>query len=98
MKVLLPRSLFPWFWGRICPIETPEGESCGLVRNMATFSLFSHDIDQKYIIVFLESLGLKKFERQSELYLLFKNYFFVILNDVIIGFHDNVYWLIYCIK
>ena len=34
-KVSGPRSLQPSQWGMMCPADTPEGESCGLVKNLA---------------------------------------------------------------
>ena len=30
-----PRSLQPSQWGMLCPSDTPEGEACGLVKNLA---------------------------------------------------------------
>jgi hypothetical protein len=30
-----PRALHPSQWGMVCPADTPEGESCGLVKNLA---------------------------------------------------------------
>ena len=34
-KVSGPRALHPSQWGMLCPADTPEGESCGLVKNLA---------------------------------------------------------------
>ncbi|KDD71307.1 hypothetical protein H632_c5334p0, partial [Helicosporidium sp. ATCC 50920] len=34
-KVSGPRALQPSQWGMVCPADTPEGESCGLVKNLA---------------------------------------------------------------
>lgn len=34
-KLVLPRKLHPTQWGVICPSETPEGASIGLVKNLA---------------------------------------------------------------
>ena len=34
-KAPKPRQLHYTCWGIICPVETPEGASCGLVRNLA---------------------------------------------------------------
>ncbi|XP_028173888.1 DNA-directed RNA polymerase III subunit RPC2 [Ostrinia nubilalis] len=34
-KVSGPRSLQPSQWGMLCPSDTPEGEGCGLVKNLA---------------------------------------------------------------
>ena len=35
-KVSGPRSLQSSQWGMLCPSDTPEGESCGLVKNCST--------------------------------------------------------------
>lgn len=34
-KVSGPRSLQPSQWGMICPSDTPEGEGCGLIKNIS---------------------------------------------------------------
>ena len=44
-KLIPPRKLHPTSWGYICPAETPEGHSVGIVKNMAstaTVTLNSH--------------------------------------------------------
>ena len=33
-KVSGPRSLQASQWGMLCPADTPEGEACGLVKNL----------------------------------------------------------------
>eukprot|EP00756_Hemistasia_phaeocysticola_P064166 Hpha_TRINITY_DN7574_c0_g1::TRINITY_DN7574_c0_g1_i1::g.19131::m.19131/K03021/RPC2, POLR3B; DNA-directed RNA polymerase III subunit RPC2 len=35
LKLAGPRSLHPSHWGMLCPSDTPEGESCGLVKNLS---------------------------------------------------------------
>jgi DNA-directed RNA polymerase III subunit RPC2 len=35
LQVSGPRALQPSQWGMLCPADTPEGESCGLVKNLA---------------------------------------------------------------
>lgn len=35
LQVSGPRALHPSQWGMLCPADTPEGESCGLVKNLA---------------------------------------------------------------
>lgn len=37
-KLVQPRKLHPTQWGVICPSETPEGASVGLVKNLATMA------------------------------------------------------------
>lgn len=34
-KMAKPRQLHNTHWGMVCPAETPEGQSCGLVKNLA---------------------------------------------------------------
>ena len=34
-KVSKPRNLHPSHYGFLCPVETPEGPSCGLIKNVA---------------------------------------------------------------
>lgn len=50
------RDLHPTQWGRICPNETPEGQNCGLVKNLAIGALISEDEDEskveKYLLDF----------------------------------------------
>jgi len=35
------RDLHPTHWGKLCPNETPEGQSCGLQKNLAIGCLIS---------------------------------------------------------
>ena len=39
-KVSGPRALQPSQWGMLCPADTPEGESCGLVKNLGEIGEF----------------------------------------------------------
>lgn len=48
-----PRYLHNTHWGVICPSETPEGQSCGLVKNMALMAVISVGKDSKKIEEFL---------------------------------------------
>ena len=38
-----PRSLQPSQWGMMCPADTPEGEACGLVKNLALLAHVTDD-------------------------------------------------------
>ena len=40
-KLAKPRQLHNTHWGMICPAETPEGQSCGLVKNLALMAVVS---------------------------------------------------------
>ena len=45
-KVSGPRSLQPSQWGMMCPADTPEGEACGLVKNLALLAHVTTDDEQ----------------------------------------------------
>ena len=44
-KVSGPRSLQGSQWGMVCPSDTPEGESCGLVKNFSLLTEVTTDCD-----------------------------------------------------
>ena len=44
-----PRSLQASQWGLICPADTPEGESCGLIKNLALMTHVTTDVDENSI-------------------------------------------------
>ena len=48
-KISGPRSLQPSHWGILCPADTPEGESCGLVKNLALTTHITTEGDEKQI-------------------------------------------------
>ena len=45
-KVSGPRALQPSQWGMLCPSDTPEGESCGLVKNLALMTHVTTDDEE----------------------------------------------------
>jgi DNA-directed RNA polymerase beta subunit len=42
-----PRALHPSQWGMVCPADTPEGESCGLVKNLALMTHVTTDTEEE---------------------------------------------------
>ena len=52
-KIAKPRQLHNTHWGIICPSETPEGQSCGLVKNLSLMSYISVDGSSQKIAEFL---------------------------------------------
>lgn len=48
-KVSGPRSLQPSQWGMLCPSDTPEGEACGLVKNLALMTHITTESPEKPI-------------------------------------------------
>ncbi|EON61783.1 DNA-directed RNA polymerase III subunit RPC2 [Coniosporium apollinis CBS 100218] len=45
-KVSGPRALQPSQFGMLCPADTPEGEACGLVKNLALMTHITTDDDE----------------------------------------------------
>ncbi|NIA04027.1 MAG: DNA-directed RNA polymerase subunit B'' [Nitrospiraceae bacterium] len=54
------RALHSTHYGRLCPVETPEGSSIGLKKNLAMFAKISGDNDDKEVMKALEDAGLKE--------------------------------------
>lgn len=48
-KLTGPRQLHNSQWGKICPSETPEGQACGLVKNMALMAYVSQQTNSVYV-------------------------------------------------
>jgi DNA-directed RNA polymerase II subunit RPB2 len=54
-KLTNPRHLHNSHWGKCCPAETPEGQSCGLVKNMALSAKISNYTESEIIKNILEN-------------------------------------------
>lgn len=61
-KVSGPRSLHTSSWGMLCPADTPEGESCGLVKNLALLAEITTDSDASVIERMLVRYGVRSVE------------------------------------
>jgi len=59
-KVSGPRSLQPSQWGMLCPSDTPEGEACGLVKNLALLTHVTTDEEERPIRRALALLGVEE--------------------------------------
>ena len=57
-KLIPPRKLHNSQWGFICPSETPEGHSVGVVKNMATTTSVSISSDPILVREFIKESGL----------------------------------------
>jgi len=55
------RELHPTHYGRLCPVETPEGHSIGLRKNLALMATTTFEtIDEKRLLDDLEKIGLRR--------------------------------------
>jgi DNA-directed RNA polymerase II subunit RPB2 len=64
-KIAKPRQLHNTHWGMVCPAETPEGQACGLVKNLALMSAISVGTLSAPVIEFLEEWGLESLEENA---------------------------------
>ncbi|KAI5148248.1 DNA-directed RNA polymerase II subunit RPB2 [Enteropsectra breve] len=61
-KLAKPRQLHSSHWGMICPAETPEGHSCGLVKNLSLMAYISVGKPSAPIVEILEECGVERLE------------------------------------
>ncbi|KAI3899100.1 hypothetical protein MKW92_021737 [Papaver armeniacum] len=86
-KVSGPRALQPSQWGMLCPCDTPEGEACALVKNLALMTHVTTDQEEGPIISLCHSLGVESLEQLSAEEIHAPNSFLVIFNGIILGKH-----------
>jgi len=58
-KAAKPRQLHCTHWGYMCPAEVPEGQACGLVKNIALMCYISVGSPQSTILELLEEWGIE---------------------------------------
>lgn len=89
-KISGPRSLHTSSWGMLCPADTPEGESCGLVKNLAILAEITTDVPPGDVEQLLFQLGARDFRTCSGLDFYAKNSYLIFLNGTIVGIcHNN---------
>ncbi|KAG2301822.1 hypothetical protein Bca52824_030473 [Brassica carinata] len=86
-KVSGPRSLQPSQWGMLCPCDTPEGESCGLVKNLALMTHVTTDQEEGPLVAMCYKLGVTDLEVLSAEELHTPDSYLVIMNGLILGKH-----------
>ncbi|EUD64425.1 DNA-directed RNA polymerase III subunit RPC2 [Plasmodium inui San Antonio 1] len=89
-KVSGPRALQPSQWGVLCPCDTPEGESCGLVKNLALMTHVTNDNENnEHLIEILYTLGVEDSDSLTGEELYKEGIFFVIFNGILLGVHKK---------
>ncbi|CAH2046368.1 unnamed protein product, partial [Thlaspi arvense] len=86
-KVSGPRSLQPSQWGMLCPCDTPEGEACGLVKNLALMTHVTTDEEEGPLFAMCYKLGVTDLAVLSAEELHTPDSFLVIFNGIILGKH-----------
>ena len=96
-KQVEPRQLHNTQFGYICPAETPEGQSVGLVKNKSLSCLVSigSSLNEhlKHILYELNVIDIENIVHNDFLY-----YNKVFLNGDLIGIHKDLNYLIYKLK
>lgn len=88
-KIAGPRSLQPSQWGILCPSDTPEGESCGLVKNLALTTHVTTDSPDQPLYRCCVDLGMEDAGLLGGDELYSKKHFLVFLNGQPIGVHKQ---------
>lgn len=88
-KVSGPRSLQPSQFGMLCPSDTPEGEACGLVKNLALMTHITTDLEEAPIVRLLLNLGVEDVHLLNGEELSDPSVYLVFLNGGIIGVVHN---------
>jgi DNA-directed RNA polymerase beta subunit len=86
-KLVQPRKLHSTQFGIICPAETPEGVSVGLVKNMSMICNISIAANSTSLREMLESTDIVLFDGENPH--IFANKTKVIVNGDIIGVHEE---------
>ncbi|CAG9318227.1 POLR3B [Blepharisma stoltei] len=93
-KISGPRSLQGSQFGMICPSDTPEGESCGLVKTLALTTHITIDQPEEQISKLAFSLGVEDASLFSGDELYSPGVFRVFLNGQPLGVHRDADFLI----
>ena len=88
-KVSGPRALQPSQWGMLCPSDTPEGEACGLVKNLALLAHVTTDVDESSLEVFLNNCGLENIRLLNGASVFHPDNFIVTLNGFVKGLTND---------
>ncbi|CAK9196787.1 unnamed protein product [Sphagnum troendelagicum] len=86
-KVSGPRALQPSQWGMLCPCDTPEGEACGLVKNLALMTHVTTDEEEGPLIALCTTLGVEDLSMLSGEELHSQHTYIVFFNGIILGVH-----------
>ncbi|PLB49620.1 DNA-dependent RNA polymerase II RPB140 [Aspergillus steynii IBT 23096] len=95
-KIAKPRQLHNTHWGLVCPAETPEGQACGLVKNLALMCYITVGTPAEPIIDFMVGRNmevLEEFEPQAT-----PNATKIFVNGVWVGIHRDPSHLVHTMQ
>ncbi|KAJ2720946.1 DNA-dependent RNA polymerase II [Coemansia sp. Benny D115] len=93
-KIAKPRQLHNTHWGIVCPAETPEGQACGLVKNLALMAHVTVGVPSSPIRNFLSEWSVESLAEVEASSVL--NTTKVFLNGEWVGVHRNAEELVTC--
>ncbi|KAK3381118.1 DNA-dependent RNA polymerase II RPB140 [Podospora didyma] len=86
-KLAKPRQLHNTHWGLVCPAETPEGQACGLVKNLSLMCFVSVGTAAEPIIEFMIARNMEVLEEYEPLR--YPNATKVFVNGTWVGVHQD---------
>lgn len=86
-KLAKPRQLHNSHWGLVCPAETPEGQACGLVKNLSLMCYVSVGSEAAPIIGYMSGRNMEVLEEYDPVMNPTATKVFV--NGVWVGVHSN---------
>lgn len=85
-KLLAPRKLHGTSWGYICPVETPEGHSVGIVKSMTMLAAVTQHTPSNVVLKILENgLPIHWVKSITDVY----SGTMIVLNGVIVAFTEK---------
>ncbi|KDD76893.1 domain 6 of RNA polymerase Rpb2 [Helicosporidium sp. ATCC 50920] len=91
-KLAKPRQLHNTQWGMVCPAETPEGQACGLVKNLALMTYVSVGCASAPVLQFLDEWAMEGLEEVAPAVVPKATKVFV--NGVWVGVHRDPHMLL----
>ncbi|AEO64668.1 5512bbe1-303a-4b70-b2e4-e57d94e9d5bb [Thermothielavioides terrestris] len=86
-KLAKPRQLHNTHWGLVCPAETPEGQACGLVKNLSLMCYVSVGTPAEPIVEFMIARNMEVLEEYEPLR--YPNATKVFVNGTWVGVHQD---------
>lgn len=95
-KIAKPRQLHNTHWGLVCPAETPEGQACGLVKNLALMCYVTVGTPSDPIVEFMIQRSMEVLEEYEPLRS--PNATKVFVNGVWVGVHRDPAHLVQTVR
>jgi DNA-directed RNA polymerase II subunit RPB2 len=93
-KLLAPRKLHGTSWGFMCPVETPEGHSVGIVKNMSLLTSISQHVPSSTVLHFLQDDARLTWISTPKVYTGTS----ITVNGVLVGYTEKPYEVVSSLK